>query len=101
MSAVIVRSTVAAPAHRAGGPFRRRLTSRSDVKRACERPQPQPPAHARRPRMSAVIARSTVAAPAHRAGGPSRRRLTSRSDVKRAIASGCSQNRQLMRGGRA
>ena len=51
--------------------------------------------------MSAVIVRSTVAAPAHRAGGPFRRRLTSRSDVKRAGASGHSQNRQLMRGGRA
>jgi hypothetical protein len=30
-----------------------------------------------------------------------RRRLTSRSDVKRAQRAGRSQNRQLMRGGRA
>lgn len=51
--------------------------------------------------MSAVIARSAVAAPARSAGGPFRRRLTSRSDVKRAPASGRSQNRPLMRGGRA
>ena len=34
MSAVIVRSTVAAPARRSGGAFRCRLTSPSDVKRA-------------------------------------------------------------------
>jgi hypothetical protein len=34
MSAVTVRSTGAAPARRAAGVFRRRLTSRRDVKRA-------------------------------------------------------------------
>lgn len=34
MSGAIVRRTGAAPAHGAGGRFRRRLTSRSDVTRA-------------------------------------------------------------------
>jgi len=36
-----------------------------------------------------------------RAGGLFRRRLMSRSDVKRTQCAGRSQNRQLMRGGRA
>ncbi len=40
-------------------------------------------------------------AAAHSAGARFRRRLTSRSDVKRAQRAGRSQNRALMRGGRA
>ncbi len=38
--------------------------------------------------------------PARSDGCRFRRRLTSRSDVKRTQCAGCSQNRQLMRGGR-
>jgi hypothetical protein len=45
------------------------------------------------------VARSV--APALRAGARFRCRLTSRSDVKRAQRAGRSQNRALMRGGRA
>jgi hypothetical protein len=51
--------------------------------------------------MSAVNVRRTITAPAQGPGGAFRRRLTSHGDVKRANASGRSQNRQLMRGGRA
>jgi len=40
-------------------------------------------------------------APARSVGGLFRRRLMSRSDVKRTQCAGRSQNRQLMRGGRA
>jgi hypothetical protein len=40
-------------------------------------------------------------APTRSAGGRFRRRLTSRSDVKRAQRAGRSQNRALLRGGRA
>jgi len=40
-------------------------------------------------------------ASARSAGGLFRRRLTSHSDVKRAQRAGRSQNRSLMRGGRA
>ncbi len=47
MRATDVRSTAVAPAQRAGGLFRRRLMSHSDVKRATARvPQPQQTAHA-------------------------------------------------------
>jgi len=51
--------------------------------------------------MSAVIVRSAIAASTRSAGGLFRRRLMSRSDVKRAQRACRSQNRQLMRGGRA
>jgi len=51
--------------------------------------------------MSAVFVRSANAAAAHSAGGLFRRRLMSRSDVKCAQRTCRSQNRQLMRGGRA
>ena len=63
----------------------------------------EPTAHARRPRMKAVHWRSQGRAEARgtRAACLFRRRLISRSDVKRAQRAGRSQNRQLMRGGRA
>jgi hypothetical protein len=53
--------------------------------------------------MSAVTVRSRGAARAHGMCGRGllRRRLLSRSDVKRAPRACRSQNRQLMRGGRA
>ena len=49
--------------------------------------------------MSAVTLR--VMAPTRSVVGLFRRRLISRSDVKRTPCAGRSQNRQLMRGGRA
>jgi hypothetical protein len=51
--------------------------------------------------MSAVFERSESAVSARSGGWLFRRRLTLRSDVKRAQRAGRSQNRQLMRGGRA
>ncbi len=51
--------------------------------------------------MSAVSERSADMASARSDGSLFRRRLTSRSDAKRAQRAGRSQNRQLMRGGRA
>ena len=51
--------------------------------------------------MSAVLERSANMAQARSDCGPFRRRLMSRSDVKRTQCAGRSQNRQLMRGGRA
>ena len=84
------------------GLFLRRLMSRSDVKRAqCAGPEPKQASHARRPRMRGLFARC-----ANRPGGRSphvlfRRRLMSHSGVKRTQCAGRSQNRQLMRGGRA
>ena len=51
--------------------------------------------------MSAVAERSADMAQARSGWGRFRRRLMSRSDVKRAQHAGRSQNRQLMRGGRA
>jgi len=51
--------------------------------------------------MIAVFVRSSNAATARSAGRLFRRRLMSRSDVKCAQRTGRSQNRQLMRGGRA
>ncbi len=51
--------------------------------------------------MSAVAERSAAAAHAQSACGRFRRRLMSRSDVKRTQCAGRSQNRQLMRSGRA
>jgi len=51
--------------------------------------------------MSAAIVRSAIAASARSAGGGYRRRLTSRSDVKRSGCACRSQNRQLVRRGRA
>ncbi len=51
--------------------------------------------------MSAVVKRSAAMAHARGARGRFRRRLMSRSDVKRTQCAGRSQNRQMMRGGRA
>ena len=51
--------------------------------------------------MNAVLKRSANTARARSARGLFRRRLMSRSDVKRTQCAGRSQNRQLMRGGRA
>ncbi len=51
--------------------------------------------------MNVLFARSGNEASARSAGRRFRRRLTSRSDVKRTQCAGRSQNRQLMRGGRA
>ena len=51
--------------------------------------------------MSAVFERSDNAVSARSDGWLFRRRLMSRSDVKRTQCAGRSQNRQLMRGGRA
>jgi len=51
--------------------------------------------------MSAAFERSENAVSARSAGWLFRRRLMSRSDVKRTSCAGRSQNRQLMRGGRA
>ena len=85
-----------APARSDGGLFRRRLTSRSDVKRTQCAGRSQND-NSRRPRMSAM----QRMAPARSDGCLFRRRLTSRSDVKRTPCACRSQNRQLMRGGRA
>ena len=51
--------------------------------------------------MSAVLKRSAGTASARNDGWGFRRRLMSRSDVKRTQCAGRSQNRHLMRGGRA
>jgi len=51
--------------------------------------------------MSTVFERGEGAVSARRDDWLFRRRLMSRSDVKRAERAGRSQNRQLMRGGRA
>ena len=51
--------------------------------------------------MSAVAERSAAMAQGRSGCGRFRRRLMSRSDVKRTKCAGRSQNRQLMRGGRA
>jgi len=51
--------------------------------------------------MTAMLKRSAGTASARSAEGLFRRRLMSRSDVKRTTCAGRSQNRQLMRGGRA
>jgi hypothetical protein len=51
--------------------------------------------------MSAVSERIADTASARSDGWLFRRRLISRSDVERAQRAGRSQNRQLMRGGRA
>ena len=51
--------------------------------------------------MTATALRAGEAVRVQRTGGLFRRRLLSRSDVKRVQRAGRSQNRQLMRGGRA
>ncbi|QPF75329.1 hypothetical protein G8A07_22000 [Roseateles sp. DAIF2] len=51
--------------------------------------------------MSAWMQGSQASARVKRGDGLFRRRLMSRSDVKRTQCAGRSQNRQLMRGGRA
>ena len=51
--------------------------------------------------MSAVAERSAGMAQLRSGCGPFRRRLTSRSDVKRTQCACRSQNRHLLRGGRA
>jgi hypothetical protein len=51
--------------------------------------------------MSELELQRSFSMPARRAGGQLRRRLMSRSDVKHAQRACRSQNRQLMRGGRA
>ncbi len=51
--------------------------------------------------MSGATMRSMGGTPTRSVGGRFRRRLTSRSDVKRTQCAGRSQNRALMRGGRA
>ena len=53
--------------------------------------------------MSGAIVRRTGALQSQQSCGAAvfRRRLTARGDVKGALRPGCSQNRQLMRGGRA
>ena len=51
--------------------------------------------------MSAMLERSADMAGARSDRDLFRRNLTSRSDMKRTPCACCSQNRQLMRGGRA
>jgi len=51
--------------------------------------------------MSAGAQRSAALAPARSGGGRFRRRPVSRGDAARTPCAGRSQNRQLMRGGRA
>ena len=85
------------PTRSGGCLFRRRLTSRSDVKRTPCAGRSQND-NSRRPRRSAMPVLGM--APTRSVGGRFRCRLTSLSDVKAAAAAGRNQNRQLMRGGR-